>query len=87
MHLHLGVPSLLEDDMRWSIAAGPKLRKWYGEGERKQGGKDKRDPQGEQDEPGDAILVTDADSPIGELVLLQLILARQVTTFLSFPGL
>ena len=57
-------------------AAGPKLRKWYGEGERKQGNKKQSGPGDEEEEPRDAILVTDADSPLGELVLLQLILAR-----------
>lgn len=57
-------------------SAGPKLRKWYGEGERKQGEKGKPGPEDENEGPGDAILVTDADSPLGELVLLQLILAR-----------
>ena len=65
------------------MVGGPKLRKWYGEGELPQdGGSTIVDnmPKPEDILPGDverdAILVTDADSPTGEQVVLQLILAR-----------
>ena len=66
------------------LAAGPKLRKWYGEGERmpKDGGGSFEDGetdvsgQMDSDVPRTAILVTDADSPLAEQVVLQLILAR-----------
>jgi hypothetical protein len=42
-----------------------------------------QDPQQQEEEEedegdGDAVLVTDADTPIGELITLQLILARWV---------
>ncbi len=59
------------------VAAGPKLRKWYGEGERRpqDGGPDPEE-DGEPEGGGDSVLVTDADSPTGELLLLQLMLAR-----------
>ena len=64
-------------------AAGPKLRKWYGEGERMpmDGGEedlaDRPDiSEPEEDGSKDAILVTDADSPTAEQVVLQLILSR-----------
>ena len=66
------------------LAAGPKLRKWYGEGERmpKDGGGSLEDYGTEaplEDEPDvlrTAVLVTDADNPLAEQVVLQLILAR-----------
>lgn len=59
------------------VAAGPKLRKWYGEGERQpQDGGPDPDEEGEPEGGGDSILVTDGDSPTGELLLLQLMLAR-----------
>ena len=62
-------------------AGGPKLRKWYGQGERPTdgGGMQRKDtaPQEQEPEgPRDAVLVTDADSPTGEFIVLQLILAR-----------
>lgn len=65
-------------------AAGPKLRKWYGEGERMptDSGGLRDDLQSERPSPGKedvlrtAILVTDADNPTAEQVVLQLILAR-----------
>ena len=60
-----------------SYAAGPKLRKWYGEGERRpQDGGEPEQEEPESEGSGDAILVTDADSRMGELIILQLILAR-----------
>jgi hypothetical protein len=67
------------------LAAGPKLRKWYGEGERlpSDGGglEPARAPEPEpeedtEDEPKEAILVTDGNSPTGEQIVLQLILSR-----------
>ena len=63
------------------------MRKWYGEGERlpRDGGGSLEDEAGngaqaEEEAPivRDSVLVTDADSPMGELVVLQLILARHV---------
>lgn len=66
------------------LAGGPKLRKWYGQGERPADGGGLRhgaDAPGPGEEldanvPRDAVLVTDADTPMGEFVVLQLILAR-----------
>ena len=64
-------------------AAGPKLRKWYGEGElptdaEKAIVERMPEPEDIKDEKivQDAILVTDADSATGEQVVLQLILSR-----------
>eukprot|EP00198_Chlamydomonas_reinhardtii_P011840 XP_001701177.1 predicted protein [Chlamydomonas reinhardtii] len=59
--------------------AGPKLRKWYGAGERLTDGGPEEEPEEpeEQAPTGDAVLVTDADGGVGEQVVLQLILARQ----------
>jgi hypothetical protein len=67
-----------------SDAAGPKLRKWYGEGERlpADGEVDAFETSlgpdvVEQDVgPRDAILVTDGSSLTGEQVVLQLVLSR-----------
>lgn len=65
-----------------AIAGGPKLRKWYGEGELPVDGGSIADKMPEpediapDDTETDAILVTDADSATGEQVVLQLILAR-----------
>lgn len=65
-----------------ATAGGPKLRKWYGEGELPVDGGDIADKMPEpediapEDIKTDAILVTDADSATGEQVVLQLILAR-----------
>lgn len=60
-------------------AGGPKLRKWYGQGERPTdgGGMRRSEPTSQIDPnaPKDAVLVTDADSPTGDAVVLQLILA------------
>jgi len=77
----------LADDLLDVAMAGPKLRKWYGQGERmiRDGGEEEggegRAQQEEDEEDGyegegDAILVLDADTPMGEQVVLQLILAR-----------
>ena len=79
------------------LQSGPKLRKWYGEtekltGPRKRPRGDDQGRQGGDDEDGgeggeggarDAVLVTDADSPLGELVVLQLVLARCVTEWIA----
>lgn len=65
------------------VAGGPKLRKWYGEGELPVDGGKIADKMPEpkdiapDDVETDAILVTDADSATGEQIVLQLILARQ----------
>lgn len=64
-------------------AGGPKLRKWYGQGERPTdggGGVPGQDPDPEPeaaDAPRKCVLVTDAESPTGQAVVLQLILARR----------
>ena len=69
-------------------AAGPKLRKWYGEGERGVTvAQPVRPGSAGGGEPNDAVqrtavLVTEADSATGEQVVLQLILARHA----SFSG-
>lgn len=61
------------------------MRRWYGETEKLTGPKDRPAPEGgggpddEQQEdsgPRDAILVTGAETPLGELIVLQLVLAR-----------
>ncbi|GLI62964.1 hypothetical protein VaNZ11_005821, partial [Volvox africanus] len=64
------------DELLDFVTAGPKLRKWYGAGERPVDGGEEQEPD-EPDTMSDVVLVTDADSPIGEQVVLQLILARQ----------
>ena len=68
--------------------AGQKMRKWYGAPERtsrekKSAGDDQPPENGqeEEEEPSeptvnDAVLVTDADTPLGEQVILRLILDR-----------
>ncbi|KAG2423603.1 hypothetical protein HYH02_015303 [Chlamydomonas schloesseri] len=69
------------DDLLDFVTAGPKLRKWYGAGERPTDGAEPgQEPEEEPEEPpsGEAVLVTDADGGgVGEQVVLQLILARQ----------
>ena len=58
---------------------GPKLRKWYGAEEKlpSDGGEPGGEPEEEEDPNTDYVLVTDADSPSGELIVTQLILARR----------
>jgi hypothetical protein len=62
--------------------AGPKLRKWYGETDKMLLPQDGGDEQGEEENDDDEdterseIVVTDADTPLGQLVVLQLVLAR-----------
>ncbi|KAG2492744.1 hypothetical protein HYH03_008910 [Edaphochlamys debaryana] len=54
------------------------MRKWYGAGERPtDGGPAPQGQEEEEPEAGDVVVVTAADSPVGEQVALQLILARQ----------
>lgn len=77
----------LGDDLLDYIQAGPKLRKWYGETDKmvlpKDGGPaNEPEPEGGEDGPRDAILVTDADTPMGELIVLQLVLSRARTKVL-----
>lgn len=66
-----------------AYTGGPKLRKWYGEGDLPVDGGNpivSNMPEPEdiapEDIERDAVLVTEADSPTGEQVVLQLILAR-----------
>ena len=76
-----------KDELLDFVLAGPKMRRWYGEGELlpQDGDLDLPPmepppaPQDQQVLPPEKrthILVTDADSPLGEQVLVQLILAR-----------
>ncbi|XP_031491973.1 uncharacterized protein LOC116258747 [Nymphaea colorata] len=61
------------------IEGGPKLRKWYGAGDElpKDGSSaTEEDECAESEEVRDAILVTDGDSEIGQMVILSLILKR-----------
>lgn len=65
---------------RSDCAGGPKLRKWYGQGERPTDGGGMRSgsepaPQLDPEAKRDAVLVTDADLPTGDAAVLQLILA------------
>jgi len=74
----------LGDRMLDFIEGGPKLRKWYGQGERPtdgggvpgQGSQPEPVPE-PSDVPRDSVLVTDAESPTGQAIVLQLILGRQ----------
>ncbi|CAI7863012.1 unnamed protein product, partial [Closterium sp. NIES-54] len=64
---------------------GPKLRRWYGAADTLPRDGSDEDEEGEETEEegeegegeGDAVLVTDADSDTGQMVVLQLILARR----------
>ncbi|CAL9121551.1 uncharacterized protein At2g37660, chloroplastic [Musa acuminata AAA Group] len=60
------------------IEGGPKLRKWYGAPDLlpKDGGLENEDESSEIDEVRDAVLVTDGESEIGQMVILSLILKR-----------
>lgn len=71
------------DQLADYINGGPKLRKWYGEGDLPIDGgsavvRNMPEPEdiAPEDIVRDAVLVTDADSPTGEQVVLQLILGR-----------
>mmetsp|Transcript_15609 Transcript_15609/g.21578 ORF Transcript_15609/g.21578 Transcript_15609/m.21578 type:complete len:333 (-) Transcript_15609:138-1136(-) len=63
------------------IEAGPKMRRWYGQGEQDEEDYDiDFDDEEEEDEGEDnrpTVLVTDADSEMGQILVLQLILQRQ----------
>eukprot|EP00240_Pyramimonas_obovata_P013307 CAMPEP_0118934242 /NCGR_PEP_ID=MMETSP1169-20130426/13715_1 /TAXON_ID=36882 /ORGANISM="Pyramimonas obovata, Strain CCMP722" /LENGTH=253 /DNA_ID=CAMNT_0006877123 /DNA_START=136 /DNA_END=894 /DNA_ORIENTATION=- len=67
------------DDLLDFIEAGPKMRKWYGQAER--GAEDDYDDamfdDDEEEDPRPAVLVTDAESEMGQIMVLQLILQRQ----------
>lgn len=60
------------------IEGGPKLRKWYGAPDLlpKDGSASQVDETTEEDEVRDAVLVTDGDSEIGQMVILSLIVKR-----------
>ncbi|GMY34695.1 hypothetical protein FCV25MIE_29937 [Fagus crenata] len=60
------------------IEGGPKLRKWYGAPDplSKDGSTVEDDVQSEVEEVRDAVLVTDGDSEIGQMVILSLIVKR-----------
>ncbi|XP_006651494.1 uncharacterized protein LOC102714635 [Oryza brachyantha] len=61
------------------IEGGPKLRRWYGAPDLlpKDGvAKDEEDETSDIEEPRDAVLVTNGDSEIGQMVILSLILKR-----------
>nr|DAD49089.1 TPA_asm: hypothetical protein HUJ06_019026 [Nelumbo nucifera] len=66
-------------NMRGSIIGGPKLRKWYGAPDLlpKDGVlADEEDEYAGVEETRDAVLVTDGDSEIGQMVILSLIVKR-----------
>ena len=74
-------------------AAGPKMRKWYGETDKLLMPKDGGGPDDGESEEGDersgpreAIVVVGGDSELGELVVLQLVLARSESHILSTPA-
>ncbi|XP_055834753.1 uncharacterized protein LOC129903240 isoform X1 [Solanum dulcamara] len=60
------------------IEGGPKLRKWYGAPELlpKDGSLSEEDMSSEEDEVRDAVLVTDGDNEIGQMIILSLIIKR-----------
>ncbi|KAF0922304.1 hypothetical protein E2562_031798 [Oryza meyeriana var. granulata] len=61
------------------IEGGPKLRRWYGAPDllpKDGGAEDQEDEPSDIVEPRDAVLVTNGDSEIGQMVILSLILKR-----------
>ncbi|OIT29495.1 PREDICTED: uncharacterized protein LOC109211275 isoform X2 [Nicotiana attenuata] len=60
------------------IEGGPKLRKWYGAPDLlpKDGSTSEENESTEEDEVRDAVLVTDGDNEIGQMVILALIIKR-----------
>ncbi|XP_047939979.1 uncharacterized sugar epimerase YhfK [Salvia hispanica] len=60
------------------IEGGPKLRKWYGAPDilEKDGDEPNEDEASEENEVRDAVLVTDGDNEIGQMIILQLIVKR-----------
>ncbi|XP_066378803.1 uncharacterized protein [Miscanthus floridulus] len=65
------------------IEGGPKLRRWYGAPDLlpKDGGAEDEEDESQVDieEPRDAVLVTNGDSEVGQMVILALILKRART--------
>jgi hypothetical protein len=66
-----------------TCAAGPKMRKWYGETDKlvmpKDGGPQQGDSDDDDEEPTgsrEAIVVVGGDTELGELIIMQLVLAR-----------
>lgn len=60
------------------IEGGPKLRKWYGAPDLlpKDGSLSEEDMSSEEEEVRDAVLVTDGDNEIGQMIILSLIIKR-----------
>ncbi|CAA0816173.1 NAD(P)-binding Rossmann-fold superfamily protein [Striga hermonthica] len=60
------------------IEGGPKLRKWYGASDLlPKDGNDSREDEAEgEEEVRDAVLVTDGDNEIGQMIILSLIIKR-----------
>ncbi|XP_030476214.1 uncharacterized protein At5g02240 isoform X1 [Syzygium oleosum] len=61
------------------IEGGPKLRKWYGAPDllpMDGSGVDEEDENQEEEEARDAVLVTDGDSEMGQMIILSLIVKR-----------
>ncbi|KAG8388418.1 hypothetical protein BUALT_Bualt02G0123800 [Buddleja alternifolia] len=60
------------------IEGGPKLRKWYGAPDimQKDGSALEEDEATEEEEVRDAVLVTDGDNEIGQMIILSLIVKR-----------
>uniref|UniRef100_A0A0E0NWF5 NAD(P)-binding domain-containing protein n=1 Tax=Oryza rufipogon TaxID=4529 RepID=A0A0E0NWF5_ORYRU len=61
------------------IEGGPKLRRWYGAPDllpKDGSAEDEEDEPSDIEEPRDAVLVTNGDSEIGQMVILSLILKR-----------
>lgn len=68
----------------FSAAAGPKLRKWYGETDKMLLPKDGMPGEGDDEEDDDmgdrdGVVVAGADTELGQLIILQLVLARCVS--------
>ena len=74
------------DNLLDFLEAGPKMRKWYGQedfdpskNQKPEGGGPEEEEGGPEEEPEatDHVLVLGAESALGELVILKLVLARQ----------
>ncbi|KAK4410480.1 hypothetical protein Sango_0121000 [Sesamum angolense] len=70
--------SRISDHVPVSKSGGPKLRKWYGAPDLlpKDGNELEEDEAAEEDEVRDAVLVTDGDNEIGQMIILSLIVKR-----------
>ncbi|KAM7255501.1 hypothetical protein ACFE04_008399 [Oxalis oulophora] len=68
----------LADQILDYIEGGPKLRKWYGAPDilQKDESAEDNDDEYPEDETRDAVLVTDGDSEIGQMIILSLIVKR-----------